>query len=134
MNLELAGKVVMISGASRGLGLAMARAMAAEGARLSICARGAQGLEAAAQELRAIGADVFAAVADHCNAIAAENWIKQTIAYFGRIDVLVNNAGGARAGGIFDLADDDWKAAFELNLFAPVRLARLCASEMCKHG
>jgi len=134
MELGLNGKVAMISGGSRGLGLAAAHALGAEGARLSICARGAEGLERAAAELSAAGAEVIAIAADQTDPAAAERWVNATIERFGTIDILVNNAGGARMGGIADLGDADWQAAFELNLFGPIRLARLCAAEMAKHG
>jgi 3-oxoacyl-[acyl-carrier protein] reductase len=134
MDLGLGGKIAMISGASRGLGLATARTLGAEGARLSICARGADGLTKAAEELRTAGAEVLAIVADQTDPKATERWVKATIERFGKIDLLVNNAGGAKLGGIFDLGDADWSAAFELNLFGPARLARLCAAEMAKHG
>jgi 3-oxoacyl-[acyl-carrier protein] reductase len=134
MDLELKGKVVMITGASRGIGRAIAAALAAEGARLSLCARGAEALEQAAAELRATGAEVLAHPADQTDAPAVERWLQATVARFGGVDVLINNAGASRQGGIFDLRDDDWHAVFELNFFAEARLARLCASEMQRRG
>jgi 3-oxoacyl-[acyl-carrier protein] reductase len=134
MELELKGKVAMITGASRGIGRAIAAAMAAEGARLSLCARGAEALEKAAAELRAAGAEVLAHPADQTDPAAVERWVKATVAHFGGVDILVNNAGASRQGGIFDLADADWQAAFDLNFFAEARLARLCAAEMERRG
>jgi 3-oxoacyl-[acyl-carrier protein] reductase len=134
MDLELKGKVAMITGASRGIGRAIATALAAEGARLSLCARGAEALEQAAAELRAAGAEVLAYPADQTDADAVGRWLAATVAHFGGVDVLVNNAGASRQGGIFDLQDDDWRAVFELNFFAEARLARLCAREMERRG
>lgn len=134
MELELKGKVAMITGASRGIGRAIATTLAAEGGRLSLCARGAEALEKAASELRAAGAEVLAHPADQTDPASMEGWLKATVARFGGVDILVNNAGASRQGGIFDLADDDWRAAFELNFFAEARLARLCAAEMDRRG
>ena len=75
MDLGLEKKVVMITGASRGLGRAMAEALGAEGARLSLCARGAEALEQAAAELRAKGYEVAAEAVDVADAAAAERWV-----------------------------------------------------------
>jgi 3-oxoacyl-[acyl-carrier protein] reductase len=121
MDLGLSGKVAMITGASRGLGRAMAAALAAEGVRVSLCARGAETLDAAVAELKGAGHQVMAEAAD-------------TIKVFGGVDILVNNAGGARVGTINQLDDAGWMAAFELNFFSAVRLSRLCAEEMEKRG
>src|SRR5215467_12034771 len=95
MDLGLKGKVVMITGASKGLGHAMALAFAAEGARLGICARGAEALTAAEKELRAAGAEVAAQTIDATDAAATNKWVASTAERFGGIDVLVHNAGGA---------------------------------------
>jgi 3-oxoacyl-[acyl-carrier protein] reductase len=134
MDLQLNGKVAMLTGASRGLGRAMAQALAAEGARLSICARGADTLEDAAKQLRTTGAEVLAQAADVCDPAAMQAWTKVTIERFGGVDILVNNAGGARVGTLNQVSDEAWQQAFELNLFAAVRLARLCGGEMEKRG
>ena len=103
MDLGLANKVVMITGASRGLGRAMAEALGAEGARLSLCARGAEALEKAAGELRARGYDVDAEAVDVADAAAAQRWVEGVAKRMGGVDVLVNNAGGARMGALADL-------------------------------
>ena len=134
MDLGLNGKVAMITGASRGLGRAMAKALAAEGARLSICARSADVLEQAAAETKQSGAEVLAHTADVNDAAAMQAWTEATVRRFGGVDVLVNNAGGARLGTLAQLTDDAWRQAFELNFFSAVRLARLCAAEMEKRG
>jgi 3-oxoacyl-[acyl-carrier protein] reductase len=134
MELGLSGKVAMITGASRGLGRAMAQAFAAEGVRLGICARGGDALDQARDELKRAGAQVHARAADINDAAAMESWLESTVEQFGGVDILVNNAGGARAGALAQLADDAWRQAFDLNFFSAVRLSRLCAAEMEKRG
>jgi 3-oxoacyl-[acyl-carrier protein] reductase len=134
MDLGLKGKVAMITGASRGLGRAMASALAAEGMRLSICARGADTLEKAAAELKGEGAEVSATAADVCDASQCQRWLETTVKHYGGVDVLINNAGGARLGALGELNDDAWRQAFELNLFSAIRLARLCVPEMERRG
>jgi 3-oxoacyl-[acyl-carrier protein] reductase len=91
-------------------------------------------LDLAAEGLRASGYDVMAMPVDQTDAFQAERWVKATIEHFGGIDILINNAGGARPGGIFEATPEDWQATFELNFFASVRLARLCAIEIEKRG
>jgi 3-oxoacyl-[acyl-carrier protein] reductase len=134
MDLGLSGKTAMITGASRGLGRAMALALAAEGVRLSLCARGADALNATAEELKAAGHQVIAEAADIGDATAMERWTANTVKAHGGIDILVNNAGGARQGTLQQVDDAAWLAAFELNFFSAVRLSRLCAAEMEKRG
>ncbi|MGH7986877.1 MAG: SDR family NAD(P)-dependent oxidoreductase [Candidatus Binataceae bacterium] len=134
MELGLEGKVAMITGASRGLGRAMAAALAAEGMRLSICARGAEALETAAAELKRDGAQVTAAALDICEAEHVQGWFDATVKDLGGVDVLINNAGGARMGTLGELGEEAWRQAFELNLFSAIRLARLCAPVMERRG
>jgi 3-oxoacyl-[acyl-carrier protein] reductase len=134
MELGLSGKVAMITGASRGLGRAMAHELAAEGVRLAICARGGDALEQAGEELRRAGAQVHIRAADIGDGAAMESWVASTVERFGGIDILVNNAGGARPGTLAQLGDDAWRQAFDLNFFSAVRLSRLCAAEMEKRG
>jgi 3-oxoacyl-[acyl-carrier protein] reductase len=134
MDLGLSGKVAMITGASRGLGRAMATALATEGVRLSLCARGTDALNATVAELKAAGHQAIAEAADINDAAAMERWTANTIKTHGGIDILVNNAGGARLGTLGQLDDADWLAAFELNFFSAVRLSRMCAAAMEKRG
>ena len=134
MDLGLSGKVAMITGASRGLGRAMALALASEGVHLAICARGGEALENARDALARTGARVQARAADINDAAAMESWVASTVEQFGGVDILVNNAGGARVGVLAQLGDDAWRQAFDLNFFSAVRLARLCAPEMEKRG
>jgi 3-oxoacyl-[acyl-carrier protein] reductase len=135
MDLGLRGKVAMVSGASRGLGRAMARALAQEGMRLSICARGAEKLGEVAKELELLGAEVFALPTDVSDAASAGRWVEGTLARLGAIDVLVNNAGGGGKSGPFAQLDEAaWQQLFALNFFSAVRLARMCARAMEKQG
>jgi 3-oxoacyl-[acyl-carrier protein] reductase len=134
MDLGLKGKVAMVTGASRGLGRAMAQALAEEGARLSICARGSDALKAAASELRAAGAEVIAEAVDVTNDAQVRAWVDVTVAKMGGVDVLVNNAGVGRWGTLADTSDEAWREIFEINFFSAVRLSRLCAPEMEKRG
>jgi 3-oxoacyl-[acyl-carrier protein] reductase len=133
MDLGLTGKVAMVTGASRGLGRAMAHALADEGMHVSICARTRDTLnEAVAALTKASSAMGF--VGDMTKPDDAQKWIDETLKKFGGIDVLVNNAGSARPGALAELPETAWQEQFDLNLFAPVRLARLCAAHMEKRG
>src|SRR5689334_3790347 len=118
MDLELAGKVAMVAAASQGIGRATALGLAREGARLSICARQAEALEATARGIVArTGAEVLAVPADLTRAADVEAWAARTIDRFGGIDILVTNAGGPPPGGWADFGSDaPWRRAFELNL------------------
>ena len=124
----------MLTGASRGLGNAMARALVAEGVRLSLCARGTEALERAAAQLKAEGAEVLTQTADVCDASAMQSWVQATVKQFGGVDILINNAGGARVGTLNQVSEEAWLQAFELNFFSAVRLSRLCSTEMEKRG
>ena len=134
MDLGLNGKVAMVTGASRGLGRAMALALAAEGVRISICARGGDLLEQAAAELKAAGASVLAQPSDVNDAAAMEAWTAATVEQFGGVDILVNNAGGAKVGTLKQLDDEGWRQAFDLNFFSAVRLARLAGAGNAEAG
>ena len=96
MDLQLKDKVVLITGASKGIGLACARAFVAEGARVALAARNAEVLHAAAVDLRASGAEVLAVPVDLGDAAQAERLAREVEQHLGPIDVLVNSAGAAR--------------------------------------
>jgi 3-oxoacyl-[acyl-carrier protein] reductase len=117
MDLKLAGKVALITGSSRGIGLATAKAFAAEGCRLMLSARSAEQLAETAAALRASGAEAAAHVADVSKPDEAAELVHATVAAYGGIDVLVNNVGGGGGGArIADSTDDDWRSALERNL------------------
>ncbi len=134
MDLGLKGKVAMVTGASRGLGRAIARALADEGVRLSICARGGDTLEMAASELTAAGSEVIAQSLDATDGGQVRTWLETTVKRMGGVDILVNNVGGALPGSLAELSEEAWHESFELNFFSAVRLSRLCAPEMEKRG
>jgi 3-oxoacyl-[acyl-carrier protein] reductase len=135
MDLGLRDKVAIVMAASKGLGRACATALAAEGARVTIGARGAQVLEKTAQEIQqATRSRVLAVPADVTKAGDLEAIVTATVREFGRIDILVNNAGGPPAGKFESFGDAQWQAAFELNLLSTVRLVRLVLPQMRKTG
>ena len=124
MDLGLKGKVAVVTGGSRGLGFAAARSLAGEGARLAICARGADGLEAAAATLRATGAEVLTVTCDIAAADGAETLLDAVRDRYGALDILVNNVGGNRRGRFEETSDQDWLDIIELNVLAGFRASR----------
>jgi len=125
MDLGLKGKVAMISGASRGIGRAIALGLAAEGGRLSLCARGREGLERVAQEVQGGGAEILALSGDVTNEGDARRWVAETRERFGQVDILINNVGGSRPGGNLAASGEDWRSGFALNFFSALDLCRL---------
>ena len=135
MDLQLDGKVVAITGGSMGIGKAIAHRLAGEGCNISICARGKESLDAAAQELRdATGREVFSITADLTKDADAKQFIDETAEHFGRIDILVNNAGAAPGGVLEGLSEDDWEAALQLKFMGYVRCTRHVIPHMRKQG
>src|SRR5437879_4831144 len=135
MDLGLKGQVALVTGGSKGIGKAVARGLAQEGARVAICARGKESLEAAAAELSAAtGAEVFAVAGDLTRAEDAQRVVDATAARFGRIDVLVNNAGAAPGGEILDLTEEDWQKALQLKFMGYVRCIKAVIPHMQRQG
>ncbi len=135
MNLELTGKVAVITGSSRGLGLASARALAAEGCCVTLCARGADALEQAAASLRpGRDADVLAVQADVATEMGAQTVVERTVERFGRIDILVNNVGKAGGGDLVSTSDAEWQSALDQTLFPAIRVSRLAVPHMRRAG
>jgi 3-oxoacyl-[acyl-carrier protein] reductase len=125
VDLGLAGKVALVAASSKGLGKASALALAREGARVTICARTAADLDAAADDIRQeTGAEVLAVPADLAKAAGIDAVVAATVERFGGVDVLVDNSGGPARGRFSDLTDDDWRAAFEVVTLNFVRFVR----------
>jgi 3-oxoacyl-[acyl-carrier protein] reductase len=125
MDLGLAGKVAIVGGSSRGIGRAIALALAQEGCSVAICARGQQELEAAAAEIRAqTGAEVVPVVCDMANHDDIRRLVRQTAETFGHIDIVVNNAGGPPLGTFDDFAEEEWQQALDQNFLSAVRTIR----------
>lgn len=118
MNLELEGKVALVTGASRGIGRAIAKGLAAEGAKLCIAARGQETLDEAAAELAAAGAEVLALSCDVADDAAVRDTVAAALEHFGRIDILVSNASALAVGG----TRKDWDRSLAVDLMGAVRL------------
>jgi 3-oxoacyl-[acyl-carrier protein] reductase len=115
-NKPLAGMTALVTGASRGIGLAIARRLAKLGARLSLCARDAERLEAANAELRADGFETLTMVADVTHANEIQNLVDRTHRELGPIEILINNAGIGRFGPAHQMTEADWDAVLDTNL------------------
>ena len=125
MHTGLRGRVAMVSGASKGIGRAIARALAAEGARLSLAARSEALLrELAAEVEREHGAACLPCAADLTREEEIQRWVRATVERFGGVDVLVNNAGAVQGGPFLELPHQAWLDSFQLKLFGYVRAAR----------
>jgi NAD(P)-dependent dehydrogenase (short-subunit alcohol dehydrogenase family) len=129
MELELGGKVCVVTGASKGIGLETSRRLAAEGANVLMVARDSERLAAVAGEL---GAEYLAT--DVTDPEADERIIATCAEQMGGIDVLVNNAGTSFARGFMELTDEDWLGQYALHVLAPMRLMRAAAPRMAARG
>ena len=128
------GKTVLITGASRGLGLVLARQFAAEGAHVAILARGGAALADAAQELRATGADIDAFEADISKPAEAERAVQRLISRWGRIDVLVNNAGQILSAPQQHVTVEDFERSMGVHFYGPLHLIRAAIPHMRRQG
>jgi 3-oxoacyl-[acyl-carrier protein] reductase len=134
MDLGLREKVALVTGASKGLGKAIAEEFAKEGAHVSICARGKADLEKTAAELRVHGVKVVATSGDAARNDDVQRVIDDTIKHLGRIDILVNNAGEAWIGRNVESSDQDWRDCMEVNLYSAVRFTRGIVPQMRRQG
>jgi NAD(P)-dependent dehydrogenase (short-subunit alcohol dehydrogenase family) len=118
---DFRGKVVLITGGSRGLGLVLARELAAEGARIAICARDQEDLNDARQQIGA-GVDVFTSACDLRSREEVEDAVRKVIEQFGRIDVLINNAGTIAVGPVESMMLDDYHEQMDSNFWSAVHM------------
>jgi len=135
MNLSLDRKVVLVAASSKGLGLGIAQALAAEGACVALGSRTVNAVEEAACVLRErYGGDAKGYALDVTDAHSIQEWIRSAAKDFGRIDGLVVNAGGPPPGTFDSFGDEDWEAAFNLTLMSAVRMIRGALPEMRRAG
>lgn len=135
MDLGLKGKVAMVAGASRGLGYAVARGLAAEGVSVSMSSRNASAVAEAARRVGAeTGSPTLATPVDVRKAADLSAWHEQTVKTFGGVDLLFVNAGGPPAGAALSFDDAAWTDAFELLLLSAIRMTRLAVPSMRARG
>ena len=135
MDLGLKGKVALVAAASRGLGRAVAEELAAEGASLVLCSRDAGAINRTAIEIaKATGAAMLAESCEVSKPVDVARLVQSGIEHYGRIDILVTNAGGPPAGKFESLSQDQWEAATRLTLFSAIELARQVLPGMKERG
>jgi 3-oxoacyl-[acyl-carrier protein] reductase len=137
MDLGLTDKVAVITGSSRGLGLASGRSLVAEGCRVVLCARGEETLAEAALEVEAAARrpNMVATVqADVSTLAGIELVIARAVEVFGGVDILVNNVGRAAGSDLLGTTDAEWQAAFDETLFPAIRASRLAVPHMKQRG
>ena len=117
MDLRLKGKKAIVTGASRGIGRAIAETLASEGVDVAICARGQAGVDEVVGALTATGATAFGAAVDIADGPALKQWVTQSAERLGGLDILVSNASALTRGA----AEEDWKAMYDVDLMGAVR-------------
>ncbi|NUR55684.1 MAG: SDR family oxidoreductase [Acidobacteria bacterium] len=134
MDLGLKGKVAMVSGASRGLGFAVAEALAREGATVAISSSSKEAIDAAAKRLSSAGATAIGTAVDVRKGDQIAAWTTETIERFGGVDLLFANAGGPPAGTTLSFDDAAWQNAVDLLLFSTIRMIRAAVPSMKSRG
>ena len=135
MELGIKGKTVLVTGGSKGIGRATARAMAAEGARVMICSRSAPALEEAAGVIRSeTGQVVETVAADLSRLDGVERAAAAAVQRLGRLDILVNNAGAIKGGDFLAIPDEEWMTGWSLKLLGYIRMARAILPQMRARG
>jgi 3-oxoacyl-[acyl-carrier protein] reductase len=134
MDLGLKGKVAMVAGASRGLGFAVAEALAREGAMVSMSSSSLASIDDAAKRISASGSTVLGTVVDVRNGDHIIGWAQKTIERFGGIDLLFTNGGGPPSGAAVSFDDAAWQNAIDLLLFSALRMVRAAVPSMKQRG
>jgi 3-oxoacyl-[acyl-carrier protein] reductase len=134
MDLGLKGKVCLITGGSRGIGKACALALAEEGCKIAICARGEEELDKTAAEVSAKGVEVLVCNRDVTQAKDNRQFVAETVREFGGIDILVNNAGTGRLSDLMQLPEEEFRYNMDLMLYGPIQLSREVVPYMQERG
>lgn len=134
LDLGLTGKVAVVTGATRGIGRAIALRLAAEGAQVGICGRTAETIERTLAELRGLGVPAHGVVADVTQDGEVERFVDEVAAQLGGVDLAVANVGGSSGGELLDSSTSDWTRTFDLNLFHAVRTIRASVPYMQARG
>ncbi|MDR3554123.1 MAG: SDR family oxidoreductase [Syntrophobacteraceae bacterium] len=134
METGLKGKVALITGASRGIGLACARVLAEEGCKVVICAREVEALDKAAGELKALGMEVKAIQADVTKPAEIKSLVAGAVEEFGRLDILVNNAGRGRLCDMLELPEEEFRYNMDLMFFGVIECSKQVIPHMRKHN
>jgi len=124
LDLNLRGRRALVTGGSKGIGLAVAEELVAEGVHVAICARHPRELDTAAEKLRGSGCTVYAQVTDVTDPAQITDLVSRSVEALGALDILVNNAGAAHPGNFESLTDDDWRADLDVKLFSQIRCTR----------
>jgi NAD(P)-dependent dehydrogenase (short-subunit alcohol dehydrogenase family) len=132
--MDISGKVVIVTGASAGIGLASARLLAAEGAKVVLAARSAEKLGTIEKDLCCSGAETVAIPTDMRDRSQVERLVNDACRRFGGVDILVNNAGQALAGAVADFAIEDYRKIIELNIIGPIYALQAVVPYMRKRG
>ncbi|MDA0260977.1 MAG: SDR family NAD(P)-dependent oxidoreductase, partial [Proteobacteria bacterium] len=135
MNLDIEGKVALVTGGSKGIGKGISLALAAEGCKLAVCSRGQEALDETVREAEAAGAEAFGVSADVTNKAEIDGVVDAVLDKWGRLDILVNNAGGeASIKRFLDEPDEVWAQVYDLNLWSCIRFSRRGTEQMKKQG
>jgi NAD(P)-dependent dehydrogenase (short-subunit alcohol dehydrogenase family) len=134
VDLKLAGRVALVTGGSKGIGRACALALAREGCDIAIVARTVADLRQAQAEIELYGTRCVIIPADCSEASGIQRMVASMVEHYGHIDILVNCAGGAAAGGLFAVTDAEWQEAFELKVLGYLRATRAVAAIMQQQG
>jgi NAD(P)-dependent dehydrogenase (short-subunit alcohol dehydrogenase family) len=131
---SLSGQVAIVTGAKKGLGRDIALALAAEGADVAVCTRGAddKALEAVVQDIKKLGRRSLGFKADTSRKQEVDTMVDRVVSQFGHIDILINNAGVLIKGGIFELSEADWDRHFEVNVKGYYLFSRAVAAKMAE--
>ena len=134
MDLQLTGKLAVVTGGTAGIGRSVALGLAAEGCHIAICGRSEHALQQTANEVTKLGGRVMAAVADVTKLGEIEGFVSQTISEFGGVDLLVANVGGSYGAAFLDATPEEWRNAFDLNLFHSASTTRAVVPSMRERG